>query len=86
MGSDGDILSCICIDMYAGGIYMRRTIKKPALASSAGIVWREEAVPLSEEAEQDTCCDGTAYHTCYIRPHGMHEQVIVLVIFQTYFL
>ena len=85
MGSDGGIMSCICINMYAFGIYIWLLCKKPTLEIGAGFL-RVLSVILSEETEQYACSNGTAYHTCYIRPHGMHEQVIVLVIFQTYFL
>ena len=39
---------------------------------------------LTEESEQDTCGDGRSDHTGNVRAHGVHQQVVGLVVLQTY--
>lgn len=75
------VFALICMHLE----YIWLLCKKPTLEIGAGFR-RVLSVILSEETEQYACSNGTAYHACHIRTHGMHEQVIVLVIFETYFL
>ncbi len=41
---------------------------------------------LAEESEEDTCCYGTTDYSGYVWSHGMHEEVVVGVGFQTFVL
>ena len=39
---------------------------------------------LSKESQQDTGSYGRADHSGYVRSHGVHEQVVARVAFETY--
>lgn len=41
------------------------------------------APKLAQEAQQHTGSHGRAYHTGHVRPHGMHQQVILGIVFQS---
>ena len=41
---------------------------------------------LAEESEEDTCCYGGTDDSGYVGSHGMHEEVVVGVGFQTFVL
>ena len=57
----------------------------------AAFPWRKSAfrivcrlVPkLAQEAQQHTGSHSRAYHTGHVRPHGMHQQVILGIVFQS---
>ena len=60
---------------------LRRTDNQPQYAGAAtgkAALW----AGLCQEAEQDTRGDGTADDTRHVGCHGMHQQVVALVIFK----
>lgn len=55
----------------------------PSKADSPPI-WVGMGIFLHEESEQYTGCYGRSDDTGYVRPHGVHEEIVVRIVFAAY--
>lgn len=63
---------------YGDGYGAKKDGKIPSLP-----VFSIRLRPLSEEAEQNTCRHGRTYYAGHVRTHGMHQQVVAAVVFES---